>query len=76
MMNDENRKLIWKFIQETGDKLQPRLKPSPFHPKGRNAYAHIAQNVKEQFGYSYKEIEDSEFETVKNYINFLLESSD
>ena len=54
MMNEENRKLIWKFIQETGDKLQPRLKPSPFHPKGRNAYAHIAQNVKEQFGYSYK----------------------
>ena len=46
-MNEENRKLIWKFIQETGDKLQPHLKASPFHPKGRNAYAHIAQSIKE-----------------------------
>lgn len=76
MMNDENRKLIWKFIQETGDKLQPHLKPSPFHPKGRNAYAHIAQSVKEQFGYSYKDIEDNEFEAVKNYIDFLLINPD
>lgn len=73
-MNEENRKLIWQFIQETGDKLQPHLKPSSFHPKGRNAYAHIAQSVKEQFGYSYKDIKDSEFETVKNYINFLLKN--
>jgi hypothetical protein len=75
-MNEENRKLIWKFIQETGDKLQPHLKASPFHPKGRNAYAHIAQSVKEQFGYSYKDIEDSEFEAVKDYINFLLTNPD
>ena len=72
IVNEENRKLIWKLIQETGDKLQPHLKPSPFHPKGRNAYAHIALCIKEQFGYSYKDVEDSEFETVKNYINFLL----
>ncbi|MDA1283749.1 MAG: hypothetical protein O3C61_02355, partial [Proteobacteria bacterium] len=62
-MNEENRKLIWKTIQETGDKLQSKLKPSSFHPKGRNAYAHIAQSVKEQFGYSYKDIKDGEFET-------------
>ena len=71
-MNEGNRKFIWKLIQETGDKLQPDLNPSPHHPKGRNAYAHIALSIKEKFGYSYKDIEDSKFETVKNYINFLL----
>ncbi len=71
-MNDENKKIIWKIIQETGDKLQPKLKTSSFHPRGRNAYAHIAICIKQHFGFSYKDIKDENLELVKEYINFLL----
>ena len=71
-MNKENRKLIWKLIQKTGDELQPKLKFSQNHPNGRNAYAHIALCVKEKFGNSYKDISDDKLEFVKKYINFLL----
>ena len=75
-MKEENRKLIWKTIQETGDKLQSKLKPSSFHPKGRNAYAHIAICIKQHFGASYKDIKDDEINLVKAYINFLLINPD
>ena len=40
-MDKENSKLVWKVIQERGDYLKGKLKPHPFHPKGRNPYAHI-----------------------------------
>ena len=73
-MNDENKKALWKKIQQTGDLLQPLLNPSPYHPKGRNAYAHIALSIKEHFGQSYKDISDERFEEVGNYIDYLLKN--
>ena len=75
-MNENKKKIIWKKIQTTGDLLQPLLKPSPFHPKGRNAYAHIALCVKEKFGQSYKEIPDEKYEEVIQFIDYLLAHSD
>ena len=75
-MNEDNKKIIWKKIQTTGDLLQPLLKPSPFHPNGRNAYAHIALCIKEKFGQSYKEIPDEKYEEVIQYIDYLLAHPD
>lgn len=75
-MNEDNKKIIWKKIQNTGDLLQPLLKPSPFHPKGRNAYAHIALCIKEKFGLSYKDIPDEKYEEVILFIDYLLANPD
>ena len=70
-MNEDNRKKIWDKIQSTGDKLQPHLKPSSFHPKGRNAYAHLAFNIKEKYGCSYKDIPDEKYEDVILFLEYL-----
>ena len=35
-------------IQSSGDELQSLLKPSRYHPNGRNAYANIAFSIKEK----------------------------
>ena len=75
-LNEENRKIICSKIQRTGDLLQPLLKPSSFHPKGRNAYAHISLSIKEKFNQSYKDIPDKEFEKVIEYIDYLLKNPD
>lgn len=75
-LNEESRKIIWSKIQSTGDLLQPLLKPSSFHPKGRNAYAHISLSIKEKFNQSYKDIPDKEFEKVIEYIDYLLKNPD
>ncbi len=73
-MNEYNRKKLWENIQSTGDKLQPLLKPSRLHPKGRNAYAHIALSIKEKFGKSYKDITDDKFDEITSYIENLLKN--
>ena len=75
-LNEESRKIIWSKIQSTGDLLQPLLKPSSFHPKGRNAYAHISLSIKEKFNQSYKDIPYKEFEKVIEYIDYLLKNPD
>ncbi len=75
-MNEGNKKIIWKKIQSTGDLLQPLLKPSPFHSKGRNAYAHIALCIKKKFGLSYKDIPDEKYEEVIFFIDYLLANPD
>ena len=70
-MNEDNRKKIWDKIQSTGDKLQPLLRPSYFHPKGRNAYAHLALSIKEKYGCSYKDIPDEKYEDVILFLEYL-----
>jgi len=75
-LNEENSKTIWKKIQSTGDLLQPLLKPFPFHPRGRNAYAHIAICIKQKFGQSYKDISDEKYKEVIEYIDYLLANPD
>ena len=70
-MNEDNRKKIWDKIQSIGDKLQPNLKPSSFHPKGRNAYAHLALSIKEKYGCSYKDIPDEKYEEVILFLEYL-----
>ena len=70
-MNEENRRKLWKIIQEAGDYLQGQLPDHPNHPKGRNPYAHVALGVKNRFNLSYKDIPDSKFDEVVEYIKYL-----
>ncbi len=70
-MNKENRKILWKTIQEAGDYLKGQLPNHPNHPKGRNPYAHVAICIKYKFNSSYKDIPDELYEDVLRYIEFL-----
>ena len=70
-MDKENAGKLWKIIQETGDSLKDRLPEHPYHPKGRNPYAHVASCIKKKFNASYKDIEDYKFNDVVEYIKSL-----
>ena len=70
-LNKENASSLWKIIQEAGDYLQSKLPNHQNHPKGRNAYAHVALCIKNKFGLSYKDIADDDYEKVIEYIEFL-----
>ena len=70
-MNEDNRRKIWKLIQEAGLYLEGQLPEHPNHPRGRNPYAHLAICVKSKFNTSYKDIPDEKFGEVKEYIEFL-----
>ena len=70
-MNKENASKLWKIIQEAGDYLVGQLPSHPNHPKGRNAYAHVALKVKTKFGLSYKDLPDDKLEEVKKFLNFI-----
>ena len=73
-MNKINASKLWKIIQEAGDYLEGQLPKHPNHPKGRNPYAHVALAVKNKFNNSYKDIDDSKFDEVIKYINYLRQS--
>ena len=70
-MNEENRRKLWKIIQEAGDYLQGQLPDHPNHRKGRNPHAHVAICVKSKFNKSYKDIDEDKFNDVVQHIEFL-----
>ena len=73
-MNKVNSSKLWKMIQEAGDYLDGQLPDHPNHPKGRNAYAHVAICGNNKFKSSYKDIPDDKFDEVIKYIKFLKEN--
>ena len=70
-MNKENASKLWKIIQEAGDYLLGQLPDHPNHPKGRNPYAHVALEVKNHFGITYKDIPDEKYNEVIDYLEEL-----
>jgi len=70
-LNEDNKKRIWTRIQVIGGEIQSLLKPSPFHPKGRNAYAHIALCIKDKYGCSYRDIPDEQYEDLNLFLDYL-----
>ena len=70
-MNEDNRRKLWILIQEAGLYLLGQLPSHPNHPKGRNPYAHVSLCVKNKFQASYKDIPDTKYDEVVDYINFL-----
>tara|TARA_B100001029_G_scaffold87716_1_gene71892 strand:+ start:527 stop:751 length:225 start_codon:yes stop_codon:yes gene_type:complete len=74
-MSPENSKFLWKEILEVGDFLKNKLPPHPSHPKGRNSYAHVALEIKNHFGVSYKDVDDEKFEDVMKFIQYIRDNS-
>ena len=70
-MNKENTNKLWKLIQETGYFLKNKLPDHPNHPKGRNPYAHVASEVKNNFGMTYKDIPNEKYDEVIKYLEEL-----
>ena len=70
-MNKENANKLWKLIQETGYFLKNKLPDHPNHPKGRNPYAHVASEVKNNFGMTYKDIPNEKYDEVIKYLEEL-----
>lgn len=70
-MNEENKKKLWTKILEAGDYLKDKLPKHPNHPKGRNSYAHVALEIKNNFKSSYKDLPDEKFNEVIEYLVFL-----
>jgi len=64
MMSPENRKRIQEAVALVGDELKTYLPPHVNHPGGRNSYAHVWHTIKEHFGRSYKELDDSQVEEI------------
>ena len=65
-MSPINRRRIQQAVSFVGDELT--LPPHPDHPKGRNPYAHIWQSIKQRFGSSYKDLDDSMVDEVHAYV--------
>ena len=70
-MTEENRRKLWKIIQESGDYLVDQLPDHPNHPKGRNPYAHVSICIKSKFNTSYKDTDDEKIDDVLHYIEYL-----
>jgi hypothetical protein len=70
-LNKINKERVWHLIQNTGDALVGKLPEHPNHPKGRNAYAHVALKVKNHFGFSYKDIADEKYQEVVDFLILL-----
>ena len=73
-MTPGNAKLLLGYMQDAGRNLEGRLPISKNHPRGRNPFAHVATCVKQKFGSSYKDIDDSLLENVIEYIDQLVEN--
>ncbi|MAI59919.1 MAG: hypothetical protein CMM92_02730 [Rickettsiales bacterium] len=72
-MNKENTRLVWKIIQTHGDLLKDKLEHHPFHPQGRNPYAHICVLIKDNFQESYKDISDEKLDELIGFIKNIKE---
>ena len=70
-MTPENAKIIWRMILEAGDFLKNKLPAHSSHPKGRNPYAHVALEIKNHFGVSYKDVDDEKIDEVISYIQYI-----
>jgi hypothetical protein len=73
-MNEANKSAVKEAIDKAAEELQPTLPPSRRHPKGRNAYAHIAQVLKGLIGCSYTEAEDEDIDSILEIIKYIKEN--
>jgi len=62
-MNPENRKRIQEAAGKAGDDLKGKLPPLPDFPE-RNSYAHVWREIKQKFGKTYKECDDSQADEI------------
>ena len=68
---EDNFKIIARAVGIGGDILQPLLPPSPRHPEGRNAYAHIWVCLRKKFG-EVRQVPDMHIQEILDYIQYLI----
>jgi len=66
-MSPDNRKRLVDIVGRAGDDIKGMLPPTVEIPN-RNAYAHIWREIKQKYGMSYKDIDDSLFNDVMFFI--------
>lgn len=66
-MSPENCKRIQEAAAKAGDELKDKLPPLPDFPI-RNSYAHVWREIKQAFGKTYKECEDSQVDEILELI--------
>ena len=69
-MNEENKIIIRKRIDEAAEMLKGRLPSSPRHPSGRNPYAHIPKVIISMLGKSYTQLPDSTLQEILEIIDY------
>ena len=62
-MSPENKKRVQEVVACAGDELKGKLPPVDGLAV-RNPYAHVWKAIKEHFGVSYKELDDSKIDEV------------
>lgn len=67
-MTPENRKRLIDLVGLTGDDLKGMLPPTEEIPN-RNAYAHIWREIKQKYGASYKDLDDSLYDDIVIFIS-------
>mgnify|MGYP001277976068 CR=1 FL=1 len=70
-MEKQNQKYLWSLIKATGDFLVGKLPEHPYHPDGRNPYAHVASRIKKHFHQSYKDLPDDKMEEIIEYLKII-----
>jgi len=66
-MSPDNRKRVQDAVATAGDELKGKLPPLPDFPV-RNSYAHVWREIKNKFGMSYKECDDSQVDKILSLI--------
>lgn len=67
-MSPDNRERLIELVGRAGDDLRGMLPPTAEIPN-RNAYAHIWREIKQKWGASYKDLDDSLFDEIVFYIS-------
>ena len=69
-MNDKNCKRIQDAVAKVGDELKGKLPASSEHPE-RNSYAHVWRAIKDKYGRTYKDCDDSDVKEMLALIDSL-----
>lgn len=72
-MNESNRRIVLDAARDVGDFLKDKLPPVPGLEK-RNSYAHVYHSIKEKFGKSYKDCDDSDVQNILDFLSQLKSS--
>lgn len=68
-MSPENTKLVQEAVKRAGKNLEGKL-PQRNHLVKRNSYAHLWERIKNKFGKSYKDCDDSQLSEIIDLIDW------
>ena len=72
-MKKATQEKVLQEMKNLAERMAPFLPPSPRHPRGRNAYAHVFKCVKVRFNKSYRDLTEKEVPELLSYLRWLEE---